>query len=55
MMDEILDEMDDSDYGPDDGLDDYSRNHGGIYCKHGVYLGTPGGADLMCGACEEGD
>jgi len=43
------------DDGPDDGLDDYSRSHGGRYCEHGTYLGTPGGADLMCGACEAGD
>ncbi len=49
-----LQEADDSDYGPDDGLDDYSRTHGGMYCRHGTYLGTPGGADLMCAACEGG-
>lgn len=25
------------------------------YCKHGTYIGTPGGPDLMCGACEMSD
>lgn len=24
------------------------------HCRHGVYVGTPGGADYMCGACEDG-
>ncbi len=23
-----------------------------FYCKHGNYIGTPGGADYMCGLCE---
>lgn len=26
----------------------------GSRCRHGVNLGTPGGADLMCGYCEMG-
>ena len=26
----------------------------GIHCQHGTALGTPGGADLMCGLCEDG-
>jgi len=26
----------------------------GGHCVHGTAIGTPGGADLMCGACEEG-
>ena len=26
----------------------------GNYCIHGTNIGTPGGADLMCGACEDG-
>lgn len=26
----------------------------GNYCKHGVYVGTPGGPDYMCGYCESG-
>lgn len=25
------------------------------YCKHGTYIGTPGGPDIMCGACEMGE
>ena len=24
------------------------------YCKHGTYIGTPSGADYICGACEDG-
>ena len=27
-----------------------SRTH----CKHGVYVGHPGGPDYMCGYCEDG-
>ena len=26
----------------------------GSWCQHGQPLGTPGGADLMCGYCEDG-
>ena len=26
----------------------------GTRCVHGIPLGTPGGADLMCGLCEDG-
>lgn len=26
----------------------------GDYCRHGSYIGTPGGADFLCGWCEEG-
>lgn len=25
------------------------------YCVHGVYIGTPHGADHMCGKCEDGN
>lgn len=25
------------------------------YCKHGSYIGTPGGPEILCGACESGD
>jgi hypothetical protein len=25
----------------------------GGHCVHGTAIGTPGGADLMCGACED--
>lgn len=25
------------------------------YCKHGTYIGTPGGPDLLCHWCESGD
>jgi hypothetical protein len=26
----------------------------GDVCRHGTYIGTPGGADFMCGWCEDG-
>ena len=26
----------------------------GDICKHGTYVGDPGGPDFICGACEEG-
>lgn len=25
------------------------------YCKHGKYVGTPGGPDILCLDCEIGD
>jgi hypothetical protein len=25
------------------------------YCRHGNYIGDPYGADILCGACENGD
>ena len=25
-----------------------------MFCKHGTYIGTPHGADHMCGYCEDG-
>ena len=25
-----------------------------VYCKHGTYVGYPGGPDYICGACEMG-
>jgi len=31
--------------------DDYDLTH----CKHGTYIGYPGGPDYMCGRCEMGD
>lgn len=42
--------------GPwDDGDEPDDGTWGGTYCKHGTYVGTPGGADYICGACEEGE
>jgi hypothetical protein len=35
--------------------DQYYQSRGEYYCKHGVYVGSPGGADYMCGRCEMGD
>lgn len=29
---------------------DYDR----VHCKHGNFIGYPGGADYMCGYCEDG-
>ena len=47
------------DYIPNDALDDGDEpddgTWGGSYCRHGTYIGTPGGADFMCGACEAGE
>ena len=25
-----------------------------MFCRHGTYVGTPHGADHLCGACEDG-
>jgi hypothetical protein len=25
------------------------------FCRHGTFIGTPGGPDLLCGACEDGN
>lgn len=33
----------------------YSRKGWQEYCVHGVYIGTPYGADYMCGKCEDGE
>jgi hypothetical protein len=45
-VDEFLG-IDDSDdtYAPENRLDSH-------YCKHGTYIGPPGGADILCGECE---
>ena len=32
----------------------YDPPDGSTRCKHGTYIGTPGGPDLMCGWCEDG-
>ena len=32
----------------------WEQQYYGDYCKHGTNVGTPGGADLMCGYCEMG-
>ncbi len=45
---ELYDEDTDTIYGQDP----YDAR---CYCKHGNYVGTPGGPDIMCGACEMGD
>ena len=29
--------------------------YGPHYCRHGVFVGDPYGADYMCGYCENGD
>jgi hypothetical protein len=35
--------------------DQYFQSRGEYYCKHGVYIGSPGGPDYMCGRCESGE
>ena len=34
--------------------DQEQLDYGTITCVHGMNLGTPGGADFMCGMCESG-
>ena len=46
--DEQLQRLEDTDPSTDDG------RWGGDRCVHGTYVGTPGGADFMCGLCEDG-
>ena len=46
--DEQLQRLEDTDPSTDDG------RWGGSYCVHNHYIGTPGGADFMCGLCEDG-
>jgi hypothetical protein len=43
-------------WGPD-GLcrDCYEDRIPAPYCKHGTYIGYPGGPDYLCGPCEMGD
>lgn len=41
------------DAGYDPAHDD--PNDRSFYCRHGRYIGSPGGPDYMCGYCESGD
>ena len=34
--------------------DQEQLEYGNVTCVHGMNLGTPGGADFMCGECESG-
>lgn len=34
---------------------DWDHNDPRQYCKHGVFIGSWWGPDLMCGRCESGD
>lgn len=34
---------------------DWDRNDKSQYCKHGTFIGSWWGPDLMCGKCEDGD
>jgi len=45
---EQIERLEETDPSTDDG------RWGGDRCVHGTYIGTPGGADYMCGYCEEG-
>lgn len=31
------------------------RNIPGDICRHGQYIGDPGGPDYLCGRCEDGE
>ena len=42
------------DYTEDDRYD-WDRNDSSQYCKHGNFIGSWWGPDLMCFACEMGD
>ena len=46
--------MTDEDYTEDDRWD-WDRNDPRQHCKHGTFIGSWWGPDLMCGACEMGD
>lgn len=52
-MDDLYDEDTDTVYGLDyvDEGDDFGRYR----CRHGAYIGTPGGPDILCGRCEMGE
>lgn len=45
---EMLQRLEDTDPSTDDG------RWGGDHCMHGTYIGTPCGADYICGLCEDG-
>lgn len=32
----------------------FAEDHDQVYCVHGVFIGYPGGADFICGLCEDG-
>lgn len=32
----------------------FASDYDQVHCKHGVFIGYPGGADHMCGDCEAG-
>lgn len=32
----------------------FAEDYGRVHCKHGTYIGYPGGADYICGPCEDG-
>lgn len=43
-------------WGPDSLCRDcYEDRIPSPYCKHGTYIGYPGGPDYLCGPCEMGD
>lgn len=55
----ILAEALDGDEPESDAVDqmDAYRLFGGPspYCRHGTFVGGPGGPDYLCGACENGE
>jgi hypothetical protein len=44
----------DDDYEPGDEFD-WDRNDSRQYCKHGTFIGSRWGPDILCGPCEMGD
>lgn len=38
--------------GPDEGY--FAEDRDTVYCKHGKYIGYPGGPDYICQYCEDG-
>jgi len=44
----------DDDYEPGDEFD-WDRNDSRQYCKHGTFIGSWWGPDILCGPCEMGD
>jgi hypothetical protein len=43
----------DDDYRPGDEFD-WDQSDESQYCKHGTFIGSSWGPDLMCWACEDG-
>lgn len=51
---EGIDMNDDDDYQYGDEWD-WDKNDSSQYCKHGTFIGSWWGPDILCGRCEMGD